>query len=218
VWSDVVHFHGYWITVCVPSRGERFRFSNNPLFPFSAVLVATSHLSLYHLNVTVQDLERFINASVVGDLLLKLLMCGLPPYQQGRGLTPFWQTNPYNACKCPSSVELAGSLFCCFSSIVSMAVKSKSNRTICPVTHVFCLCLYCVFSCDAGYGWQNDPMRVEIQKLLLVVQNKSANHTVVPWTNSVPGGAFNWTSIDETRRRRQNDVFKTGKKNPNQVW
>jgi hypothetical protein len=69
----------------------------------------------------------------------------------------------------------------------------------------------------SGYGWQNDPLRMEIDKLLLIVQNKSANHTVVPWTNSVPGGAFNWTTIEETRRRRQNDVFKTGKKNPNQV-
>jgi hypothetical protein len=69
----------------------------------------------------------------------------------------------------------------------------------------------------AGYGWLNDPFRMEIDKLLTVVATKSANHTVVPWTNSVPGGAFNWTSIEETRRRRQNDVFKTGKKNPNQV-
>jgi hypothetical protein len=74
-----------------------------------------------------------------------------------------------------------------------------------------------IFPSHAGYGWQNDPLRIEIDKLLLVVQNKSANHTVVPWTNSVPGGAFNWTTIEETRRRRQNDVFKTGKKNPNQV-
>ena len=69
-----------------------------------------------------------------------------------------------------------------------------------------------------GYGWLNDPLRIEISKILQIVQNKSANHTVVPWTNSVPGGAFNWTSIEETRRRRQNDVFKTGKKNPNQVF
>jgi hypothetical protein len=69
----------------------------------------------------------------------------------------------------------------------------------------------------AGYGWLNDPFRMEIDKLLTVVATKSANHTVVPWTNSVPGGAFNWTSIEETQRRRQNDVFKTGKKNPNQV-
>ena len=68
-----------------------------------------------------------------------------------------------------------------------------------------------------GFGWQNDPMRVEIDRVILAVQNKSANGTVIPWTNSVPGGAFNWTSVAETRRRRQNDIFKTGKNNPHQV-
>lgn len=41
----------------------------------------------------------FVNTSYVGDLLLKVLMCGLPEYQSGRGLTPFWKTDPYSACK-----------------------------------------------------------------------------------------------------------------------
>jgi hypothetical protein len=41
----------------------------------------------------------FVNQSDVGDLLLKLILCQLPEYKSGRGLTPFWQTNPYNACK-----------------------------------------------------------------------------------------------------------------------
>lgn len=68
---------------------------------------------------------------------------------------------------------------------------------------------------NTGYGWQNDPLRIEVQKLLVIAQEKT--NKTVPWTNSVPGGAFNWTSVEETRRRRQPDVFKTGKKNPNQV-
>lgn len=41
----------------------------------------------------------FVNTSYVGDLLLKVLMCGLPEYQSGQGLTPFWKTDPYSACK-----------------------------------------------------------------------------------------------------------------------
>jgi hypothetical protein len=46
-----------------------------------------------------QDMMGFVNQSDVGDLLLKLILCQLPEYKSGRGLTPFWQTNPYNACK-----------------------------------------------------------------------------------------------------------------------
>lgn len=47
-----------------------------------------------------QDMMVFINNSNVGDLLLKLLMCRLPEYQDGSApLTPFWQTDPYHACK-----------------------------------------------------------------------------------------------------------------------
>eukprot|EP01032_Pedospumella_encystans_P012890 gene12890-14876_t len=124
--------------------------------------VATTNQSL---QVFFEDMIAFVNTTYVGDLLLKVLMCGLPEYKSGRGLTPFWKTDPFSA----------------------------------------------------WYGWLNDPMRMEIEKLLLNVQNKSANHTAIPWTNSVPGGAFNWTSIEETRRRRQPDVFKTGKRNPNQI-
>jgi hypothetical protein len=104
-------------------------------------------------------------------------------------------------------------------------LAKKSFNSICsPASHnvwvyLFHLTLLMLLftTICAGYGWLNDPFRMEIDKLLTVVATKSANHTVVPWTNSVPGGAFNWTSIEETRRRRQNDVFKTGKKNPNQV-
>jgi hypothetical protein len=49
--------------------------------------------------VVLQDVMGFVNQSDVGDLLLKLILCQLPEYKSGRGLTPFWQTNPYNACK-----------------------------------------------------------------------------------------------------------------------
>ena len=41
----------------------------------------------------------FVNTTYVGDLLLKVLMCGLPEYKSGRGLTPFWKTDPFSACK-----------------------------------------------------------------------------------------------------------------------
>jgi len=56
-----------------------------------------------------------------------------------------------------------------------------------------------------------------VQNILYAVQNKSANGTAIPWTSAVPGASFNWTSVEETRRRRSPDKLKTGKKNPNQV-
>lgn len=45
-----------------------------------------------------QDIFSFVNQSNVGDLLLKIIMCGLPDYKAGRPLSPFWQTDPYHAC------------------------------------------------------------------------------------------------------------------------
>lgn len=72
-------------------------------------------------------------------------------------------------------------------------------------------------SLSTGFGWLNDPLLLEVQNILYVVQNKSANGTVIPWTSAVPGASFNWTSVEETRRRRSPDKLKTGKKNPNQV-
>jgi hypothetical protein len=69
----------------------------------------------------------------------------------------------------------------------------------------------------AGFGWLHDPLLEEVQVMLNAVTNKSANHTVIPWTTAVPGAATNWTSVEDTRRRRNPDVYKTGKKNPNQV-
>lgn len=67
----------------------------------------------------------------------------------------------------------------------------------------------------AWFGWLNDPLLLEVQNLLYIVQNKTGE--VIPWTSAVPGASTNWTSIEETRRRRAPDVFKTGKKNANQV-
>ena len=52
----------------------------------------------FHSNFFKQDLFLFVNESNVGDLLLKVIMCGLPEYQSGQGLTPFWQTDPFHAC------------------------------------------------------------------------------------------------------------------------
>lgn len=40
-----------------------------------------------------------MNQSNVGDLLLKIIMCGLPAFQSGKPLSPFWQTDPYSACE-----------------------------------------------------------------------------------------------------------------------
>lgn len=61
-----------------------------------------------------QDIYSFVNQSNVGDLLLKIIMCGLPDYKAGKPLSPFWETDPYHACKLSpdppvlSSVVLAG--------------------------------------------------------------------------------------------------------------
>jgi hypothetical protein len=79
------------------------------------------------------------------------------------------------------------------------------------------LCFLCVVSSFTGFGWLHDPLLEEVQVMLNAVTNKSANHTVIPWTTAVPGAATNWTSVEDTRRRRNPDVYKTGKKNPNQV-
>ena len=58
---------------------------------------------------------------------------------------------------------------------------------------------------------------MEVQVIIDQVENNSANGTVIPWTSAVPGAAVNWTSQEDTARRRNPDVFKTGKKNPNEV-
>ncbi|KAJ1438553.1 CD36 family-domain-containing protein [Ochromonadaceae sp. CCMP2298] len=69
---------------------------------------------------------------------------------------------------------------------------------------------------EAWFGWLNDPILVEVQGLLNVVAAKTGK-ALPPWNTAVPGGSTNWSSIEETRRRRAPDTFKTGLDNINQV-
>jgi hypothetical protein len=79
------------------------------------------------------------------------------------------------------------------------------------------LCTFCSIGWYLGYGWLKDPLLEEVQNLLYVIQANDPNNTEIPWTSAVPGAATNWTSEDDVRRRRNPDVFKTGKKNKNQI-
>jgi hypothetical protein len=66
-----------------------------------------------------------------------------------------------------------------------------------------------------GFGWLNDPLLLQVQKLI-DLGNAVSNDTI-GWTNAVPGPSVNYTSIADTRRRHTPDTFKTGKKNRKQV-
>jgi hypothetical protein len=79
------------------------------------------------------------------------------------------------------------------------------------------LILLLFVNCDSGFGWLKDPLLEEVQKLLNIIQSHDPNNTAIPWTSAVPGASTNWTSEDDVRRRRNPDVFKTGKKNKNQI-
>lgn len=61
------------------------------------------------------------------------------------------------------------------------------------------------------FGWFNDPLLTEVQLILNRI------NSTTPWSTAVPGAATNWTSIEDTRRRRPPDTFKTGKKNTKEV-
>lgn len=52
---------------------------------------------------------------------------------------------------------------------------------------------------------------------MLLVQSGQSQETIEGWSTAVPGVATNWTSIDDTRRRRASDTVKTGKKNGKEV-
>lgn len=67
----------------------------------------------------------------------------------------------------------------------------------------------------AWFGWLHDPLLEEVQLLLDIIEMKTGE--VTPWSTAVPGAAVNYTSIDDARRRRANDLQFTGKKNVNQV-
>ncbi len=69
----------------------------------------------------------------------------------------------------------------------------------------------------AGFGWLADPLLKEVQVIIDGINAGKPPSEQLAWTSAVPGASFNWTSIDETRRRRGPDTFKTGKKNKNQV-
>lgn len=57
------------------------------------------------------------------------------------------------------------------------------------------------------FGWLNDSLLMEIGNLLV-----GLNQTDIVWPTSVPGVAFNWTSVSETRRRFSPTFQHTGKK------
>jgi len=49
---------------------------------------------------------------------------------------------------------------------------------------------------SAWFGWLNDPLLLEVQKVIDQLQ------IPVAWTSAVPGASVNWTSEADTRRRR----------------
>lgn len=67
----------------------------------------------------------------------------------------------------------------------------------------------------AWFGWLNDPLLYAAGEFIKAATAESG--TVVPWTSAVPGAAVNWTSIEDTRRRRSRDTLKTGKNNAAEV-
>jgi len=69
-----------------------------------------------------------------------------------------------------------------------------------------------VHPAEAYFGWLNDPVLVMVQNMML-----GMNQSVDGWSTAVPGAATNWTSIDDTRRRMNVVVQKTGKKNKKEV-
>lgn len=167
-----------------------------------------------------QDLYSFVNASDAGDLLLKTLMCKLG------NLSPFWQVDPTRACKYIYYLHIMCILLRALEAYSHwqcadfLCRSIKCTVFVCDHCHMFMVndnhSLY-VFPLSSGFGWLQDPLLMEVQQILYIVQNKSANGTVIPWTTAVPGASTNWTSVEDTRRRRNPDTFKTGKKNPNQV-
>jgi hypothetical protein len=63
---------------------------------------------------------------------------------------------------------------------------------------------------EPGYfGWLNDPVLLEVQAILDLVEAKT--NTTIPWTSAVPGSVANYTSIADARRRLGRTTMKTGK-------
>ena len=61
------------------------------------------------------------------------------------------------------------------------------------------------------FGWLNDPILNFVLEILYATD--ADDDAINGWTTAVPGVAVNWTSIDDTRRRRAPDTVKTGKNN-----
>lgn len=77
------------------------------------------------------------------------------------------------------------------------------------------LTLPCCVLSVSDFGWLNDPILDFV--LTLMVASEQPEDVIAGWTTAVPGVAANWTSIDDTRRRRAPDTVKTGKKNGKEV-
>lgn len=66
------------------------------------------------------------------------------------------------------------------------------------------------------FGWFNDPVLTEVQKIINLVTAKNAS-LVIPWTTAVPGASSNWTSPADVKRRMAPDTLRTGKVNTKNV-
>jgi hypothetical protein len=64
---------------------------------------------------------------------------------------------------------------------------------------------------SAYFGWLNDPVMQAIADVVAAIDPAAY------WTTSVPGAYINYTSVDDTRRRRTPDTVKTGKKNSKEI-
>lgn len=65
------------------------------------------------------------------------------------------------------------------------------------------LCMYSfihifiyVYVSVIGFGWLKDPVLMEVQRII------DAYQLDIPWTSAVPGATVNWTTVEDTRRRR----------------
>ena len=67
----------------------------------------------------------------------------------------------------------------------------------------------------AYFGWLNDPILMEVQKMLDLVA-KETNITI-PFSTAVPGSVSNDTSIESVRQRRGRTTLQTGKSDAKQV-
>ncbi|RYH18302.1 hypothetical protein EON65_27325 [archaeon] len=67
----------------------------------------------------------------------------------------------------------------------------------------------------AWFGWLNDPIMTEVQHIIDILSAKIGKK--IPWSTAIPGASINYTSIEDTRRRRTADTFKTGKKDTMEV-